>query len=197
MAFSNPSKYILPVINQRKPRPMPSRSFPWSGLVIGALLPLAAAAQSVSDGAGTSEFQYIETLVFARPAGIAGAYTSLAQGMDAIGYNPAGLSKLESRRAVAGTVRYHFLDVTSGNVTYAFPGMGGDVSAFSVACINYGRIAEIDENGQESGKKLLPASFNPSWTWSKRLSNIYRLGVTGRGYSEYLGDFEGSELVLG
>ncbi|MDB5047017.1 MAG: hypothetical protein JWO30_88 [Fibrobacteres bacterium] len=154
-------------------------------------------AQDYSDRAGTAEFQYLETLIFARPAGLAGAYTSLAQGLDAVGYNPAGVSRSEQVRSVSGTMRYHFLGVSSGNVTYGYPGMGGISYAFSAAYINYGRIEELDEQGNASGKKDIPVSFNPSFTASRKANDNLRLGATLKGLSEYLGDYEGSQLALG
>jgi hypothetical protein len=156
-----------------------------------------AAAQDFSDAAGTAEFQYLETLVFARPAGLAGAYTSLAQGLDAVGYNPAGVSKSDGRRSVAGTFRYHVLDVSSGNASYGFPAAGGGAYAFSASYINYGRIEELDENGNASGRKQIPASFNPSFTGARKATDNLRLGATLKGLSEYLGDYEGSQLALG
>ncbi|MDB5105743.1 MAG: hypothetical protein JWP91_3432 [Fibrobacteres bacterium] len=154
-------------------------------------------SQDFSDKAGTAEFQYLETLIFARPAGLAGAYTSLAQGIDAVGYNPAGLSKSQAVRAVSGTFRYHFLDVTSGNATYAYPGTGNMAYAFSAAYINYGHIEELDENGDATGRKNLPVSFNPSFTAARKVSDAVRLGATLKGLSEYLGDYAGSQLALG
>lgn len=154
-------------------------------------------AQDVDGNAGTAEFGYLETLIYARPAGLAGAYTSMAQGEDAVGYNPAGLSKLETNRSVSATIRYHMVDVTSGNVTYVFPGSTGLKYAFSAAYINYGRIQELDENGMATLEEHVPASFNPSITASKKVSDRLRLGATFKGLSEYLGDFEGSKLGLG
>ena len=165
-----------------------------AALSLGGWAPLAA--QDIPDGAGTAEFQYIETLIYARPAGLAGAYTSLARGADAVGYNPAGLSKLEGARSFSGTLRYSFLDVTSGNVTYAYPG-ASRTYAFSLAYVNYGHIQELDEEGRATGNEILPTSFNPSFTAAGRFAERLRYGVTARGLSEYLGDFEGSQLAWG
>jgi hypothetical protein len=176
------------------------RRFPHPALGLAALFSISAlpvSAQDYSDKAGTAEFQYLETLIFARPAGLAGAYTSLAQGVDAVGYNPAGVSKSEQARSVAGTVRYHFLDVTSGNVTYGYPGAGGIAYAFSAAYINYGRIEELDEAGNATGREHIPASFNPSLTTSRKVNENIRLGATLKGLSEYLGDYAGSQMALG
>jgi hypothetical protein len=166
-----------------------------------ALLAGASGAHALSEEeSGTSEFQFIETLVFARPAGLAGAYTAAAQGIDAVGYNPAGVGKAEPGRAVSGSFRYHFLDISSGNAAYAFPGADSSCSyVFSAAFINYGRMQEVDEEGNEvvTGSNMMPASFNPSFTGARRISDRVRLGATLRGFSEYLGDFEGSQLGWG
>jgi len=172
-------------------------AFLWGGMLSMFFGTAPVRAQDFSEKAGTAEFQYLETLVFARPAGLAGAYTSLAQGLDAVGYNPAGLSKLEGSRSVAATFRYHLLEIASGNATYAYVGAGGMAYAFSAAYINYGRIDEMTENGEATGNRLLPASFNPSFSAARKVNEKIRLGATVRGMSEYLGDFEGSEMALG
>ena len=154
-------------------------------------------SQDFGGGAGAAEFQYLGNLIYARPAGVAGAYTSLAQGVDAIGYNPAGLSKSEPIRTLSGTFRYHFLDITSGNVTYGFPGANNRTYAFSAAYMNYGRILDLDEEGKETGLEHIPVSFNPAFSGAAKLSEKIRLGATLKGLSEYLGDFEGSQLAWG
>lgn len=150
-----------------------------------------------ADRVGTAEFQYLDILVYARPAGLAGAYTSLAQGEDAVGYNPAGLAQLAPIRSVSGTFRYHFLDVSSGNVTYAFPGLKGIKCAFSAAYVNYGTIEVLDEEGNSGGGAIMPASFNPSLTAAGRVSERVRLGATVKGLTEYLGDFQDSKVGVG
>jgi hypothetical protein len=153
--------------------------------------------QDFSSSPGTAEFQYIGNLIYARPAGIAGAYTSLAQGLDAIGSNPAGLSKSEPIRSISGTFRYHFLDVSSGNATYGFPGDGGRSYAFSAAYMNFGRIQELDEFGEPTSREHMPVSFNPAFTVAVKAREGVRLGATVKAFSEYLGDFEESQLGLG
>lgn len=159
---------------------------------------VGAFAQDVPQRTGAAEFQYIETLVFARPAGLAGANTAAAQGIDAVGYNPAGIAAGAPGRSVAGTFRYQFMDIASGNASYAYPGRDGVWSyVFSAAFINYGHIEAVDENGDPMGGKLLPASFNPSFSAARRLSEHVLAGATLRGFSEYLGDFEESQLGWG
>ncbi|MBW8886197.1 MAG: hypothetical protein JF616_00455 [Fibrobacteres bacterium] len=180
--------------------PHPARARP--GLSVRLSWALLAGAAGVfaqgEDLVGTAEFQYIETLVFARPAGLAGAYTAAAQGSDAIGYNPAGVAKADAGRMLSGTFRYHMLEIASGNAAYAFPGADSNMSyAFSAAFINYGRIDELDEDGNATGIKYMPSSFNPSFTAARRVSDRLRVGATLRGFSEYLGDFTESQLGWG
>jgi hypothetical protein len=185
-------------------RCLPRRSaFAGAVLAMAGIAATPASAQDYPERAGTAEFQYLETLVFARPAGLAGTYTSLAQGLDAVGYNPAGVSKSDPRRTVAGTFRYHFLDVTSGNATYGFPGAADETGsqkmsyAFSAAYINFGRIEEKDETGVLTGKEHMPVSFNPSFTAARKTSDNLRLGATAKGTSEYLADYPGAQLAVG
>jgi hypothetical protein len=182
--------------------PVPSPA--WPGLFLRVSCALLAGASGAyalgEEDVGTSEFQYIETLIFARPAGMAGAFTAGAQGVDAVGFNPAGAAKADPGRTLSGTFRYHFLDVASGNASYAYPGADTSWSyVFSAAFINYGRIPEVDEEGNDvvSASKMMPASFNPSFTGARRVSDRLRLGASLRGFSEYLGDFYGSQLAWG
>ncbi len=196
-----PIKYVVWVIFAPKTSSMwhidGYRRYLAMGLAILALTPSLITAQFFSGGPGTAEFQYIETLIYARPAGIAGAYTSLAQGLDAIGYNPAGLSKTDAIRSISGTFRYHFLDVSSGNVTYGFPGESGRSYAFSAAYFNNGRISELDELGNATHHENIPSSFNPSFSVASKASEKIRLGATLKILSEYLADIEESQLGIG
>jgi hypothetical protein len=60
-------------------------------------------------------------------------------------------------------------------------------------------MPEVDEDGNEVNPnyKLMPASFNPSFTGACRVSDRVRLGASLRGFSEYLGDFAESQLGWG
>lgn len=180
------------------PIPIPARPRLVLRFSCALLAAVSGAFALGEDESGTAEFQYIETLIFARPAGLAGAYTAAAQGIDAVGFNPAGVGKADPGRTVSGTFRYHFLEIASGNASYGFPGQNGDWSyVFSAAFINYGRMPETDEDGNAVGNTLMPSSFNPSFTGARRLSDRVRLGATLRGFSEYQGDFEESQLGWG
>jgi hypothetical protein len=190
--------YLVPVNFRRKSRlgcRLPHLGPSWAAL-ISLCFAGTASAQNYAPDAGTSEFQYLETLVFARPAGLAGAYTALALGSDAIGYNPAGLSRSEQTRSVTGTIRYHMLGITTGNFTYGYPGQDAGYFAFSAAYINYGRIEGMDEEGNPTGEEHMPVSFNPSFTGAWRINDNIRVGGTLKGFSEYLGDYEGSQPGL-
>ena len=197
--FSWGIKYLVSVIFAQKSRLRRSASpyrLPTLSLILACGIS-APRSQDFFDRAGTAEFQYVGNLIYARPAGMAGTYTSLAQGLDAVGYNPAGLSKSESARSISGTARYHFLDVSSGNVTYGFPGAGARTYAFSAAYINYGRIQGLDEDGKETPEEHMPVSFNPAFTAAGKVGDRIRLGTTVKMLSEYLGDFEGAQLGMG
>lgn len=166
-------------------------------LLAALLLPASPArAQDIAEYAGTTEFQYLQNLIYARPAALAGSYSALAEGLDAIGSNPAGLARIQNR-FFSGTLRYHQLGITTGNATYSYPGALGLQYALSLAYVNYGQIAERDENGSLTGKDIIPTSFNPSLTAAKNLGPRLRGGITLKLLSEYLGDFEESQMAVG
>ncbi len=155
-----------------------------------------AFAQDIGSRTGTAEFQYIESIVHARAASLAGAYTSVAEGPEAVGYNAAGVGRTAYSQ-VAASIRYHWLGITSGNVTYAFPGSGSLKYALSGAYINYGSIEEMTEDGRATGNSIMPSSFNPSFTVAGAVSERVHVGGTIKVLQEYLGDFEESQTGLG
>ncbi|MFC1585067.1 hypothetical protein ACFL5V_05935 [Fibrobacterota bacterium] len=147
--------------------------------------------------AGTEEFPFLSTSSFARPAGLAGAHTTLAEGIDAIGSNPAGLAHKPKGKRVLTGFKKTFIDVNSGAISYQFPGMKDVWHALSVDFNHMGKISEIDAEGRESGKVIQPSNHTPSFSAAKELSQKVRAGVTAKLVTEYLGDIEYSQMAAG
>ncbi len=68
--------------------------------LILAILSMATGAHAL--GSGITSAQQLKLLRGARPAALAGAYTALVDGADAILYNPAGLTQLRTPQAGLG-----------------------------------------------------------------------------------------------
>jgi len=145
--------------------------------------------------AGTRDFAFIQVMTPAKTMGLAEANTVLGEGTDAIGSNPAGLSRATSSRTLAGTLRFWTLGESGGQIAYSF---GDSLSRFALgaAYMNYGEIDMLDEEARPLGIAQ-PSSFSPSLTYARAFSERWRLGGTLKGYQEYLGDFEGAQSAIG
>jgi hypothetical protein len=167
----------------------------FAGLMVipGLLLTLCTAAwPQFSQEAGTGELTAITIVPAARPAGLAGAYSALAEGSSSIGINPAGLSR-ESGQNFSGSVRPDMARV--GSVAYSRPAFGGQF-AVSASYVDYDEIPGTDENGNGTGS-LHPYSLYPAVTYARAQGERWRWGATLKAARETLGDFEGSRAATG
>lgn len=160
-----------------------------------AVFALWGGAQAFDDNAGTREFAFVEVMTAARTMGLAENQVAVAEGTDAVGMNPAGLTRFEGQSAVAATLRVLALGETGGQVAYLFGPATGRF-ALSAAFLNAGDIAMKDENGADMGTTQ-PTAFSPSLSYARIVNDNWRLGVSLKGYQEYLGDFEGAQSALG
>jgi hypothetical protein len=155
---------------------------------------LAAEAHKL---AGTEEFPFLSMVSYARPAGLAGAYMALAEGIDAIGTNPAGLALLEKEKRISTGLKKSFLEVHNGEFSYPFTGPGGLWYATSVTYANFGIMPVVNSDGMETGKEFSPSNHTFSVTAAREFSRKIRAGATFKLPTEYLGGFDGSQLAVG
>jgi len=170
----------------------------WVGSVLCfffVLFNYSMVASEISSQAGSEEFSFVSVTAYARPAGLASAYTALAEGMDAVSSNPAGLALLKKENWASLGFKKNILDVNSGELTL-FKKDKKFNYALSIHYINYGSIKYLDEKNQSLGNDLLPMSLNPSFTAAYKWQKKLRAGVTVKIPMEYLGDFQGSQMGL-
>lgn len=104
--------------------------------------PGPAAAQSAR---GTSAFQFLQLGVGARPAAMGEAFAGVADDVNSVYWNPAGLAAI-TRRELSLTHAQWFGDITYSNLACAQPVKGGTVgAAFNV--LNTGDIRKADNTG--------------------------------------------------
>ena len=74
---------------------------------------------------GTTSFQFLKVMTTARAAAMAGAYSSIAIGSDAVFWNPAALTSINYFDATFGYVDW-FLDIShySFSAAYTVDGIG-------------------------------------------------------------------------
>ena len=153
-------------------------------------------SQSWTTGPGTAEFEFIRSIEHGRAAGLVGAITSLAEGPDAIGYNPAGIALDKSSPQAALSGRYLFAGVATGNLAYTMDCFAGGRCGFGAGYVNYGTIEEIDENGNARNNEMLPYSVTPSFVWANEIRERVKVGVSLRAAAEYL-NYPGAKTALG
>ena len=69
---------------------------------------------------GIEEFSFVSVNPYARPSGLAGAYTALGEGLDAVSTNPAGLALQKKGKWASLGFKKNILDVNSGELTHFF-----------------------------------------------------------------------------
>lgn len=95
-------------------------------------------------------FDFLRTLVGARPSGMAGAFVAMPGDIHNLVYNPAGLAALNKRQ---GTLTYlnDLLDFQSGFLAYAQPFYKGTL-AVGLHFYDYGTFEGKDESNQDIGE---------------------------------------------
>src|SRR5215217_8781261 len=152
----------------------------------------APARAQFGEQAGTSDMAGIRVLTAPRPAGLAGAYSALADGADGIGINPAGLAR-ETGTHYTGSFRHDVIN--AGSVAYTWGALDGRF-AVSASYLDYGKIDLMAEGGWTTGTTR-PYSLYPAVSYARAMGERWRLGGTLKFAHETLGEFQGSTPAWG
>lgn len=114
-------------------------------LTLTIMMTLAVASISSAAGVGTTGAQFLKIGVGSRPAGMGGAFSALADDINAIYYNPAGLVSQRGKQASASYIQY-FQGVTIGFLGYS-QGVCEN-SAFGVG-LNYLTVSGIERRATD------------------------------------------------
>lgn len=148
-----------------------------------ALFALAPRAQH--ENAGSAEFVFLRNFQAARVAGLAGAGTALEAGNQSLGFNPAGLARLDAPR-VEVSARRHFQSYQSGILSASHPLLTGNIAG-QLAYLDEGDpIQELDENNTTTGRSLRPSAWMATTSFAEPLGNRLAWGATVRWVHEFL-----------
>lgn len=148
-----------------------------------------------SSAAGTGEFSIARQQGAARPMGTLDAGIAMVGGEDAVGMNPAGLTRLEGRSSFSATLKQDMLGTQSGRATLAF----GDSlwqTALALFFQDEGEISLRDEDGNGIGNAR-PLFVSPAFSMARKVNETWRAGFTLKAYQQYLGDFETAQSAMG
>lgn len=132
------------------------------------------------DRVGTASGVQVQIPVGARNIAMGGADLGTAKSIEAIYWNPAGLSMMEGRTEAMFSNMSYIADI---GVTYFAVGLNagklGNIAA-SVKNINFGEILQtsIDDPDGDAGTLFSPTFATVGLTWAKVLTNSINFGIT-------------------
>jgi len=177
-----------------------SHPFPIAHTLLIGLVALAAAmpASAQNERAGTTVFQFVRIGIAARPMGMGGAFTAVADDPHAIQWNPAGLAFV---RFPEGTTSYmsYFAGVDAGAVSFVQP--VGKMAGFAFAA-SYLRVGGLQTTttANRTGDGLSTFSANDlalSVAFGGRVAERLFFGMTGSFLYEGITAFEGFSTTAG
>lgn len=122
-------------------------------------------------------FDFLRSLVGARPAAFGGAFVGVSGDIHNIVYNPAGMTGIEGKQ---GTLSYvnDILDFQSGFLAYTQPFSGGNAGA-ALSFIDFGEFDGRDEDNISTGD-FGASGLVFSLAYAKPLRGNLSGGVTGK-----------------
>jgi hypothetical protein len=146
------------------------------GALLGALT-LATTAQA-QDKVGTTGAQFLEIGISPRADALGGAYTSIADDVSALYYNPAGLIQLDSRQVMVSLIDYP-ADISYSFVGLAFPAIGGMIG-FSYYGLDAGEMNVTTHSYQfgVAGWTFGARDYALAMTYARSLTDRFSVGGT-------------------
>lgn len=102
-----------------------------------------AAVPAVASGLGSSGAAFLRVAPMARPLAMGNAYTGVAAGIEALGYNPAGLVTIDKWDVGLSQIAY------TGDVSFSYAAIGRRVSDRSVVALHltYMGVDDVSRDG--------------------------------------------------
>ena len=151
--------------------------------------PLVPGATSTNSRVGTRGANFLEIGLGARAMGMAGAYSSLAEGLSAMYWNIAGTAEAQN---VAGGIDYASLYGSNG-LSFAWGGIllpaAGGVFGFQIGQMSSGDLLRTDYAYPDGGDPVVGNSFQYTGTmaevsYARRLTDRLDFGLGGKYASE-------------
>ncbi len=115
----------------------------------------------------------------ARPAGMAGAFTALADDFNAPSWNAAGLAGIDNRQ-IGFMHNIYLSDMSQEYLAYAQPINGQSGLGINLVLVNYGSLDKVDEvNGlPEMTGKINPMSYMATVGYGLKIAPVVSLGAS-------------------
>jgi hypothetical protein len=147
---------------------------------------------------GTASGEQVLIPVGARSMALAGSNAALTSGLEAIYWNPAGFSRMNSRAAGMFSTMQIFSDIS---VNYLAVGVdAGQIGAigFSIKSLGFGDIplTTLEDSDGASGQTFSPSFVTGAITYSRALTDAIYVGLSGKLISESIPRASASALAF-
>ena len=162
-------------------------------LILAILCGQSHQSYAASDG-GRTAADFLLIGLGARPAGMGGAYSAVADGALAAYWNPAGLTSVEEGEVALG--HYAWLqDITLEHGVVAYNVNEKATTALSVTYLSYGRIEAYDALGAYVGE-LSAYDLALALSVGYQARDDLSVGLTGKIINQKLDDVSGTSYAL-
>ncbi len=145
---------------------------------------------------GSSSFSFLRIGAGAGPVGMAEAYTALADDINAIYWNPAGLGKITRHEITASYLSY-VVNINSGYLGYAQPMLGGGFG-IGLIYLDYGAIpitTGVNPTGEGEGT-YRPYDIAAIISYGCRLNPALNVGINLKGVYEDIQGYTANGVAL-
>ncbi len=148
---------------------------------------------------GTSSLQFLKVMPTARATAMGDAYSTLAQGSDAVFWNPSGIAGSSSIE-VGGTFIIWLFDTRQSALSSVFPLGEWGIAGLQLQYVDYGDIpvtradrlefvgsgADYHYNPGLTGETFSPSSYVIGLSFARQLTDKFAAGVTAKFVNESL-----------
>jgi hypothetical protein len=168
------------------------------------LLLLFIVGKTYTQKVGTTSFQFLKVMPTARAAALGDAFSAMAEGSDAVFWNPAGITTT-AKHDLNSTMTLWLFDTRQTAISYSLNlnGLGGmDLGwlGFQMQYVDYGEIEETRYEylgnikvGNEwhynpglTGKTFSPQAYVLGISYAQRLTDKFSAGITAKYVKESL-----------
>ncbi len=135
---------------------------------------------------GGSGAVFLENGCGARPLAMGGAYASFAQGIEAVYWNPAGLTTLSSA-CINFTHANLFAGIMEENIGFAVPIANGAIGVSAIGLFSGNMEVTTEEQRYQggTGEKFSYNDIAVGISYARRLTEKFSAGVTVKGIGEF------------
>jgi hypothetical protein len=157
-------------------------------VLVGMFLAMVASVYAQANRSGTAAASELLIPVGTRGIALGSSTLSTAVGIEAIYWNPAGLSRMKNSAEAMFSNMNYFADigVMYGAVGANFEGFG--VIGLSIKSLSFGNIIVTTDDDPDglSGQTYSPTLVNFGLTYSRALTDVISVGVTATLVSEQI-----------